>query len=211
MCEEKAQLAEARLEVPILIFSTKKWTICFIFTLYYTFILAFLVCIHLRSIDLRRIWEKRSSTEKPRWQDAGQLFTFSLRLLTTEKLSCASHDDLNGDNIIIIFAKQLKCTSILSSLYHKINETTFFSFCNLTDKRWPSAMQVRRNYFRSWRWGKIMNKKIAKVEEKEKLKREKSVHECSLRGLHWGMRRKKSLSGRGSSDVGRVEKCQFLY
>ena len=57
-----------------------------------------------------------------------------------------------------------------------------------------------------------MNKKIAKVEEKEKLKREKSVHECSLRGLHWGrMRREKGLSGRGSSDVGRVEKCQFLY
>ena len=173
-------------------------------------VVVFLVCIHLRSIDLRRIWEKRSSTEKPRWQDAGQLFTFSLRLLTTEKLSCASHDDLHVDDIVT-FAKQLKGASSLFSLYHKINETTFFSFCNLTDKRWPSAMQVRRNYFRSWRWGKIMNKKIAKVEEKEKLKREKSVHECSLRGLHWGMRRKKSLSGRGSSDVGRVEKCQFLY
>ena len=161
-------------------------------------VVVFLVCIHLRSIDLRRICEKRSSTEKPRWQDAGQLFTFSLRLLTTEKLSCASHDDLHGDNIIIIFAKQLKCTRILFSLYHKINETTFFSFCNLTDKRWPSAMQVRRNYFRSWRWGKIMNKKIAKVEEKE----------CPwmlIKRIALGrMRRKKSLSGRGSSDVGRV-------
>ena len=30
MCEEKAQLAEARLEVSILNFSQKKWTICFI-------------------------------------------------------------------------------------------------------------------------------------------------------------------------------------
>ena len=134
-------------------------------------VVVFLVCIHLRSIDLRRIWEKRSSTEKPRWQDAGQLFTFSLRLLTTEKLSCASHDDLHGDNIII-FAKQLKSTRILFSLpQDQWNHT--FSFCNLTDKRWPSAMQVRRNYFRSWRWGKIMNKKIAKVEEKGKVETRK--------------------------------------
>ena len=169
-------------------------------------VVVFLVCIHLRSIDLRRICEKRSSTEKPRWQDAGQLFTFSLRLLTTEKLPV--HPMMISMVIIL-----------LSYLRNNWSVQGFFSLCttrsmkpHLTDKRWPSAMQVRRNYFRSWRWGKIMNKKIAKVEEKEKLKREKSVHECSLRGLHWGRRRrKKSLSGRGSSNVGRVEKCQFLY
>ena len=167
MCEEKAQLAEARLEVPILIFSTKRWTICLIllflcfcsgrliyrhssFNQEHRGVVVFLVCIHLRSIDLRRIWEKRSSTEKPRWQDAGQLFTFSLRLLTTEKLSCASHDDLNGDNIFMIFAKQLKCTSILFSLYHKINETTSYrqalTKCDASEAELLQKLEVRKDH-----------------------------------------------------------------
>ena len=50
--------------------------------------------------------------------------------------------------IFICKVRKYKFMVRIYSFHHKI----WLAITNIADKHWPSAMQVRRNCFRSWRW-----------------------------------------------------------